>query len=113
MRHGKSGLLTAFLFSSLTLAAEPYRNVDDFSKRIQPILKNYCYDCHGQKETQGKVKLTEFSSWKDLERNPQLIENMIEALDKNEMPPEHEKQPSGIQRQSLLIHLNKSLRTEI
>ena len=34
---------------------------------------------------------------------------MIEALDKNEMPPEDEKQPSETQRQSLLIHLNKSL----
>ena len=34
---------------------------------------------------------------------------MIEALDTNEMPPEDEKQPSALQRQSLLIHLNKSL----
>ena len=109
IRQIMNGLFTAFLFSSITQAAGPSKSVDDFSKRIQPILEQYCYDCHGRKETKGKVKLTEFSAWKDIEKHPQLIEKMIEALDKNEMPPEDEKQPSKIQRQSLLIHLNKSL----
>jgi hypothetical protein len=91
-------------------AAKPVPlHVDDFNKRIQPILESYCYDCHGKKKTKGKVKLTEYSSLNELERNPQLIEKMIEALDKNEMPPEDEKQPSETQRQSLLIHLNRSL----
>jgi hypothetical protein len=104
-----NGLLAALLFSPITLAAEPAKSVDDFKQRVQPILETYCYDCHGRKETKGKVKLTEFSSWKDLEKRPQLIEQMIEALDKNGMPPEDEKQPSETQRQSLLIHLNKSL----
>jgi hypothetical protein len=104
-----NGLLAAFLLSSITQAAEPAKSVDDFNRRVQPLLETYCYDCHGHKETQGKVKLTEFLSWKDLEKSPQLIENMIEALNKNEMPPEDEKQPSKPQRQSLLIHLNKSL----
>ena len=108
-RHIANGLLAALLFSPITLAAEPAKSVDDFKQRVQPILETYCYDCHGRKETEGKVKLTEFLSWKDLEKSPQLIEKMIEALDKNEMPPEDEKQPSGTQRQSLLIHLNKSL----
>jgi hypothetical protein len=104
-----NGLLAVFLLSSITQAAEPSKSVDDFQQRVQPILETYCYDCHGRKETEGKVELTEFSSWKDLEKSPQLIEKMIEALDKNEMPPEDEKQPSETQRQSLLIHLNRSL----
>jgi len=93
----------------MTQAAEPSKSVADFNKTIQPILENHCYDCHGKKEPKGSVKLTEFSSWKDLEKKPQLMEKMIEALEKNEMPPEDEKQPSGIQRQFLLVQLNKSL----
>ena len=102
-------LASFFVLLSTQLHAEPAKSVDDFNRRIQPILETYCYDCHGRKETEGKVKLTEFSSWKDLEKRPQLIEKMIEALDKNAMPPEDEKQPSETQRQSLLINLNKSL----
>jgi hypothetical protein len=108
-RHIKNGLLTAFLFSSTTQAAEPSKSVGDFNQRIQPLLESYCYDCHGRKETNGDVKLTEFSSWNDLEKKPHLMKKMIEALGKNEMPPEDENQPSEIQRQFLLLHLNKSL----
>ena len=104
-----NGLLVALLLSSITPAADPAKSADDFKLHIKPILENYCYDCHGRKETKGKVKLTEFSSWKDLEKSPQLIGKMIGALEKNEMPPEDEKQPSETQRQSLLIQLNKSL----
>ena len=104
-----NGLLAAVLLSSITQAAQPAKSVDDFSTRVQPILKTYCYDCHGREETEGKVKLTEFSSWKDLEKSPKLIGKIIEVLDKNEMPPKDEKQPSETQRQSLLIHLNESL----
>ena len=104
-----NALVLAFLLSSITQAAAIVKSVDDFNRQIQPLLETYCYDCHGQNEPQGKVKLTELLSWKDLEKNPQLIEKMIEALDRNEMPPEDEKQPSETQRQSLLIHLNKSL----
>jgi hypothetical protein len=109
MRHLTNSLLAALLFSPITLAEEPAKSVDDFQQRIQPVLQTYCYDCHGRKETAGKVNLTEFSSWKDLEKRPQLIEKMIDALDKNEMPPEDSQQPSETQRQSLLNHLNKSL----
>ena len=109
MRHLTNSLLAALLFSPITLAAEPAKSVDDFQQRIQPVLQTYCFDCHGRKETAGKVNLTEFSSWKDLEQRPQLIEKMIDALDKNEMPPEDSQQPSETQRQSLLNHLNKSL----
>mgnify|MGYP000014639595 CR=1 FL=1 len=50
-------------------------------------------------KTKGKVKLTDYGSWADLEKNPELIEKMIEALGKNEMPPEEEEQPSGDQRE--------------
>jgi len=109
MRHLTNSLLAALLFSPITLAEEPAKSVDDFQQRIQPVLQTYCFDCHGRKETAGKVNLTEFSSWKDLEKRPQLIEKMIDALDKNEMPPEDSQQPSETQRQSLLNHLNKSL----
>ncbi len=104
-----NALLAAFLLSSFAQAAESANSVDDFSTRVQPILETYCYECHGGEEIEGKVNLTEYSSWKALEKSPQLIEKLIEALDRNQMPPENEKQPSETQRQSLLIQLNKSL----
>ena len=76
-RSIKNALLLTFLLSSITQAAAIVKSVDDFNRQIQPLLETYCYDCHGQNEPQGKVKLTELLSWKDLEKNPQLIEKMI------------------------------------
>ncbi|MCP4847173.1 MAG: DUF1592 domain-containing protein [Verrucomicrobiaceae bacterium] len=86
---------------------------NDFGEGVGLILKEYCHDCHGLKKTKGKVNLTEYESWAELEKNPGLIEKMIEALGKNEMPPEEENQPSGGQRELMLLELDKSLKNAV
>lgn len=102
---------SAHVFAGRSLAAETtVQDRVDFNQRIGPILGKYCYDCHGRKQTKGKVKLTEYASWVDLEKNPQLIEKMIEALGRNEMPPEEKKQPSDPQRKFMLLELGKALK---
>ncbi len=70
-------LFAALACSSLAKAQDPSARADDFGKGIGPILQEYCYDCHGRKKTKGKVKLTDYGSWADLEKNPELIEKMI------------------------------------
>lgn len=109
IRHITNSLLATLLLSPITLAAEPAKSGGDFKQHVQPVLQTYCYDCHGQKETEGRVKLTDFSSWEELEKNPQLLGEMIDALSKNEMPPEESQQPSETLRQSLLSRLDDSL----
>ena len=109
IRHITNSLLATLLLSPITLAAEPAKSGGDFKQHVQPVLQMYCYDCHGQKETEGRVKLTDFSSWEELEKNPQLLGEMIDALSKNEMPPEESQQPSETLRQSLLSRLDDSL----
>ena len=103
-------LFAALACSSPVKAQDPSARADDFGKGIGPILQEYCYDCHGRKKTKGKVKLTDYGSWADLEKNPELIEKMIEALGKNEMPPEEEEQPSGDQRELMLLELEKAFK---
>jgi len=103
-------LLVTLACSSLLKAQDSSASVKDFGKGIGPILQQYCYDCHGSKKTKGKVKLTDYRSWADLEKHPELIEKMIEALDKNEMPPEEEEQPSGAQREIMLLELGKAFK---
>ncbi|MEM7387734.1 MAG: DUF1587 domain-containing protein, partial [Verrucomicrobiota bacterium] len=100
--------LAALVFSSPGQAENPSAKVGDFAKGIQPLLENHCYDCHGGKKTKGKVDLTGYSSWSNLEANPELIEKMIEALAKNEMPPEDEAQPSDDQRTLMLSELSSA-----
>jgi len=109
----KVAFATALIFSSTAQAEKPSASVGDFKKGIRPILEKHCYDCHGRKKPKGKVKLTEYGSWADLEKNPHLIEKMIEALGKNEMPPEEETQPSDDQRNFMLLELNKAFNNAV
>ena len=96
-----------FLVASITANAE---KISDFGKDIKPILQNYCYDCHGLKKTKGKVDLTNYNTWSDLEKNPELIEKLIDVLDKNEMPPEENKQPSDDQLKLVSLGLDKAFK---
>ena len=96
-----------FLVASVTANAE---KISDFGKDIKPILQNYCYDCHGLKKTKGKVDLTNYNTWSDLEKNPELIEKLIDVLDKNEMPPEENKQPSDDQLKLVSLGLDKAFK---
>ena len=66
-------LLVNLACSSLLKAQDSSASVKDFDKGIGPILQQYCYDCHGSKKTKGKVKLTDYKSWADLEKHPELI----------------------------------------
>ncbi|MEC9094348.1 MAG: DUF1592 domain-containing protein [Planctomycetota bacterium] len=82
------------------------RQKDKFTETLQPLLKTFCYDCHGRQQAEGEINLARVLSWNDLETQPQLVEKMIEALGKNEMPPAENKQPTDAQRQFLLTELN-------
>ena len=106
-------LATALLASSSALGKKTSGPLADFKKGIQPVLEKHCYHCHGREKTKGKVNLNALTSWKDFESNPLLIEKMIEALDKNEMPPEEETQPSETQRKFILVELNKAFQNAL
>ena len=104
----------AIVVSSATgHAKSPSEKVGDFTHGIQPLFEKHCYDCHGRKKTKGKVDLTAYTSWPDLEANPELIEKLIGALGKNEMPPEEEQQPSDEQRKFMLSELNKAFESAV
>ena len=109
----KLTLAISLIFPATAHAEKPSSIVADFKEGIQPIFEQHCYDCHGRKKTKGKVDLTEYASWADLEGNPQLIEKLIEALDKNEMPPEEKKQPSDKQREFMVLELEKAFKKAV
>ncbi len=111
-RGSTPGVLEIILF--VTLIWLPLGKAEDRPARASDhgggagaILQKYCYDCHGREKTKGKVNLTEYKSSADLEKNPELVEKLIEALAKNEMPPEEAEQPSGNQRELVLRELEE------
>ncbi len=103
-------LFAALACSSPIKAQDPSVRANEFNKGIGALLQEYCHDCHGRKKTKGKVDLTKYGAWSDLQEDPELIEKMIEALAKNEMPPEESEQPDDRQREVMLLALETAFR---
>lgn len=70
----------------------------EFRKEIEPILKEYCYDCHGDGADKGGVAFDEFNPDKDLNTSQDLWWRALKNLRADMMPPPKKPHPSAEQR---------------
>jgi hypothetical protein len=69
----------------------------DFKKDIQPILSEFCFDCHGDGMDKGKVALDAA----DVLENPELWFTVLKNVRAGLMPPEKKPKPSPEQLRTL------------
>ncbi|MDA0346101.1 MAG: DUF1592 domain-containing protein [Verrucomicrobia bacterium] len=87
---------------------------DSFSNVIRPVFEQHCVKCHGKDgKVKGKVNLLEIKDLSSLANHPELVADLIEALDFQEMPPEDEPALDPAQRQILLQELEAVLKQSI
>ncbi|MDG2170767.1 MAG: DUF1592 domain-containing protein [Opitutales bacterium] len=87
---------------------------DIFKGLVHSTFEQNCVKCHGAKEKiKGDVDLTKLSSSSDLINHPELLQDMIDVLDFEEMPPEEEEPLEDATRTELLSYLNSLLETAI
>jgi hypothetical protein len=107
IRHGatRRGWLAIFLGAGVVcpsvLASEVSTAAGEFRKDVQPILAEFCYDCHGDGSKKGNVTLDEFDSDRALVENRELWWNVIKYLRAGIMPPEKKPRPSAQQRERI------------
>ena len=73
-------------------------DLDGFRQNIKPLLQKYCVDCHGPNKQKGDMRLDvidpdvvrgiSFDQWEDVR----------EAFNSGEMPPEEKPQPTDAER---------------
>jgi len=81
-----------------------------FTTFLKPLFSEHCVKCHGGKKIKGKVNLKEITTARQLRAKPDLLKEMIEAIDAYDMPPEDEPElPEGT-RHKLLAGLKGMLR---
>jgi hypothetical protein len=86
----------------------------NFTDTLLPTLKTSCVKCHGEKgKVKGKVNLLELTDAQDLRENLGLLEDMIGALDSEEMPPEDEEPLDATLRREMVAGLQKMLHDAI
>ncbi len=92
-RPSKAVLVPLFLVAvawtavlGIAQAAEP-ASVEVFEKQIQPLLVDYCYDCHGYGASEGNLTLDHFKTADDALADPELWWKVIKNLRAGVMPP--------------------------
>jgi mono/diheme cytochrome c family protein len=68
---------------------------------IEPVLKEYCYDCHGDGMDKGRVTLDQFASEEAMLGNHELWLHVLKNVRAGLMPPAKKKQLTADQKQQL------------
>lgn len=89
----------AVVFSSLhNIASAAGVSAIAFGKDVQPVLKQYCYSCHGNGKHKGDVTLDQWPDEVTRIADRKTWETVIRVVQNHEMPPENKPQPTPKQR---------------
>jgi mono/diheme cytochrome c family protein len=105
-------LILAVVFTA-GLTVSPAAQVTDpaaaaeFKKNIQPVLEEYCYDCHGDGEKKGGVALDAFNTSTNFADGRDVWWRVLKNLRAGLMPPPKKPRPTGEQKE-MIAHWIKS-----
>ena len=102
IQHARPALIAALIAALLPTAsrAEPPAAAT-YRSKIQPLLDNYCYDCHGDGSKKGKVSLDTFASQEAMFHDRELWWKVLKNVRAGVMPPADEDQPTKEERAEL------------
>jgi hypothetical protein len=80
-----------------------------FRKEIQPLLTEYCSDCHADGANKGQVAFDEFKSHDELLARRDLWLAVLKNVRAGLMPPEKKPRPSKAESQKLEEWIKKEV----
>lgn len=84
-----------------------------FATGVQPFLRKYCLDCHGQEEPEAKLDLSRFGTFDSVVRDIAHWNIVLDRVAAGEMPPEEaEAQPTGAERRAVVDWITRLRRRE-
>src|SRR5947207_939586 len=78
--------------ASQQTASQKNLGIETFHKNVEPILKKYCYDCHGEGAKSGNVAFDQLRTDSEIV-NPTLWLKVLKNLRAGIMPPKGETRP--------------------
>lgn len=95
--------------SSTTDGQPPQADLETFKSSIEPLLKQYCYDCHGPDEKEGNVQVSALDP--DLLRggDTDWWTEVFAAVTKGEMPPPDQYEMGDAERRQIVNWLSSQL----
>lgn len=95
--HSRSALPLLLVVLAPVLQAKD----DAFKNEVQPILTQYCYDCHGNGKSKGDLALDKYKTIDAIRADKKVWELVLRNVKSGEMPPEKKPQPTQQQRDVL------------
>ena len=93
----------------LLLVAVSMAQEKRFRESIEPLLADYCYDCHGDGSDKGDVQLDAFSSYDVLVKDKRFWKRVWENLHSQTMPPAQKSHPTDSERERLLSWIEREV----
>ena len=98
----KARLIAPLALSFLMLATEGKPDEEGFRKFVEPLIENYCMDCHDEESSKGNLSLEGIKG--NLVDGPDLDrwEKVLHQFELGQMPPKKKTQPTTAERHSLV-----------
>lgn len=93
----------------LSGAAQTLSAPEDLKGTIEPILADYCFDCHDEASAKADLDLESLPVSLTDPANFSLWEHVYDRVQQGEMPPKKRDQPDEQERAALLRHLEAGL----
>ena len=94
---------------SLTAAEIQTIGQQDFIRAIAPLLKQSCFECHGNDSASGDLNLERLVNQRPFVRNRQHWKNVIQQLRIRSMPPADAEQPDEKDRRLIVGWLKNAV----
>ncbi|HUR56225.1 MAG TPA: DUF1592 domain-containing protein [Opitutaceae bacterium] len=96
-----------FVFAAVGLhAAEPI----SFEQQVAPLLKKYCYECHGDGMDKGSIAFDDFKSAADVRAARKTWASVLRAVTRHEMPADDASAfPTDAEREVLAQFVEREL----
>lgn len=73
-------------------------DVNTFQQKVKPLLEKYCVECHGPQDFEGKIRIDNIDPNIVSGQHSGKWEDIREAFNSGEMPPEDRPQPTLTER---------------
>jgi hypothetical protein len=103
--RGRGGLWLGRLLAAVAILGGSASGAEtpaaaEFRQNVQPILKEYCYDCHGDGARKGQIAFDELTS-DDTLLSHDLWFKVLKNTRAGLMPPRKKPRPSALEQQKL------------
>jgi hypothetical protein len=74
----------------------------NYSEHVTPLLKQYCFDCHGNGKSKGDLALDKWKDEKEALADRKTWQRVMEMIQGHEMPPKKKAQPAEKERDTIV-----------